>query len=188
MGATAAVRTGAAYPYDELDRLWKTVLLHQFHDILPGSSIAWVHREARATTRVRRAERADAARSSRSRSAVTPAGSMNGQWWSSTAHRSGARAGVPALGAAAPRPAAPAPSAEQVADGYRADQRSRAGAARRGRLLTSVIDTRRGAKCSPRRYGNLLQLHPDLPNDWDAWDVDSVLPRDAHRPHPGRLD
>jgi alpha-mannosidase len=24
-------------------------LLHQFHDILPGSSIAWVHREARAT-------------------------------------------------------------------------------------------------------------------------------------------
>jgi alpha-mannosidase len=33
----------------ELDRLWKTVLLHQFHDILPGSSIAWVHREAEAT-------------------------------------------------------------------------------------------------------------------------------------------
>ena len=25
------------------------MLLHQFHDILPGSSIAWVHREARAT-------------------------------------------------------------------------------------------------------------------------------------------
>src|SRR5205823_3825597 len=32
-----------------LDRLWKTVLLNQFHDILPGSSIAWVHREAEAT-------------------------------------------------------------------------------------------------------------------------------------------
>lgn len=38
-----------AYPYEALDRLWKTVLLHQFHDILPGSSIAWVHREARDT-------------------------------------------------------------------------------------------------------------------------------------------
>ncbi|MFE0514471.1 alpha-mannosidase, partial [Streptomyces sp. NPDC058964] len=47
--ATAAVRTGFPYPYEELDRIWKTVLLHQFHDILPGSSIAWVHREARAT-------------------------------------------------------------------------------------------------------------------------------------------
>ncbi|ATL86232.1 alpha-mannosidase [Streptomyces malaysiensis subsp. malaysiensis] len=46
----AALHTpGYAYPYDALDRLWKTVLLHQFHDILPGSSIAWVHREARDT-------------------------------------------------------------------------------------------------------------------------------------------
>ena len=25
------------------------MLLHQFHDILPGSSIEWVHREAEAT-------------------------------------------------------------------------------------------------------------------------------------------
>src|SRR5690606_10952090 len=30
--ATAAVRTGAAYPYDRLERIWKQVLLHQFHD------------------------------------------------------------------------------------------------------------------------------------------------------------
>ncbi|MDG4859134.1 alpha-mannosidase, partial [Streptomyces sp. T-3] len=47
--ATAAVRAGFPYPYAELDRIWKTVLLHQFHDILPGSSIAWVHREAEKT-------------------------------------------------------------------------------------------------------------------------------------------
>lgn len=40
---------GAGYPLSELDSLWKTVLLHQFHDILPGSSIGWVHREAEAT-------------------------------------------------------------------------------------------------------------------------------------------
>ena len=36
-GATAAVRAGFDYPYERLDRLWKTVLLLQFHDILPGS-------------------------------------------------------------------------------------------------------------------------------------------------------
>src|SRR5690606_10313146 len=48
--ATAAVSVpGYAYPYEQLERLWKTVLLHQFHDILPGTSIAWVHREARDT-------------------------------------------------------------------------------------------------------------------------------------------
>src|SRR5690606_13078718 len=44
--ATASVRSGADYPYEELDRLWQLVLLHEFHDILPGTSIAWVHREA----------------------------------------------------------------------------------------------------------------------------------------------
>ena len=42
----AAVRTGAAYPYAGLRAAWQTVLLQQFHDILPGTSIAWVHQEA----------------------------------------------------------------------------------------------------------------------------------------------
>ena len=36
------------YPREEMDRIWTTLLLNQFHDILPGSSISWVHREARA--------------------------------------------------------------------------------------------------------------------------------------------
>ena len=38
--------TGAAYPVETLRRCWETVLLQQFHDILPGTSIAWVHRQA----------------------------------------------------------------------------------------------------------------------------------------------
>lgn len=33
----------------ELDDAWREVLTHQFHDILPGTSIAWVHHEAEAT-------------------------------------------------------------------------------------------------------------------------------------------
>ena len=32
----------------ELDELWKDVLLQQFHDIIPGSSITWVHDDAEA--------------------------------------------------------------------------------------------------------------------------------------------
>src|ERR687890_299958 len=43
--ATLAARRGAAYPRDELERLWKTVLLNQFHDILPGSSISEVYKD-----------------------------------------------------------------------------------------------------------------------------------------------
>ncbi|HEY8647296.1 MAG TPA: glycoside hydrolase family 38 C-terminal domain-containing protein, partial [Gaiellaceae bacterium] len=35
------------YPRDELDRLWKLLLLQQFHDILPGSSIGLVYDDAR---------------------------------------------------------------------------------------------------------------------------------------------
>jgi len=34
------------YPYDALDQAWKLVLLNQFHDILPGSSIAPVYVES----------------------------------------------------------------------------------------------------------------------------------------------
>ncbi|PZF53334.1 alpha-mannosidase [Curtobacterium sp. MCSS17_008] len=46
--ATASVRLGVEYPYDELEAAWRTVLLQQFHDILPGSSIAWVYENAEA--------------------------------------------------------------------------------------------------------------------------------------------
>ena len=38
--ATAALlQRGEPYPYEVLERCWHTVLLQQFHDILPGSSI-----------------------------------------------------------------------------------------------------------------------------------------------------
>lgn len=42
-----AAVAGAPYPEEELERLWQRACLLQFHDILPGSSIAWVNREAR---------------------------------------------------------------------------------------------------------------------------------------------
>lgn len=39
---------GCDYPGDALQKLWETVLLNQFHDILPGSSIAEVYEVTRA--------------------------------------------------------------------------------------------------------------------------------------------
>ena len=45
--AAAAMReAGAAYPAERLDELWKLLLLNQFHDILPGSSIGLVYEDA----------------------------------------------------------------------------------------------------------------------------------------------
>jgi alpha-mannosidase len=37
---------GGDYPRAELERLWRLLLLNQFHDILPGSSIRSVHEDA----------------------------------------------------------------------------------------------------------------------------------------------
>ncbi|MET4657675.1 alpha-mannosidase [Streptomyces sp. PvP037] len=165
--ATAAVRTGFAYPYEELDRIWKTVLLHQFHDILPGSSIAWVHREARATYARIAAELdgvIDAAQRALAGEGTVPL------VFNAAPHT---RAGVPAGGA---RPASgegrttldARPGGGHVLDNglLRAEIDGNG-------LLVSVHDVEADRETiAPGRAGNLLQLHPDLPNMWDAWDVD----------------
>lgn len=46
MWSCPARTKGWEYPLSEADALWKKLLLHQFHDILPGSSIARVYTEA----------------------------------------------------------------------------------------------------------------------------------------------
>jgi alpha-mannosidase len=47
----ASVLAGAAYPSDRLEAIWREVLLYQFHDILPGSSIKRVVDESVARYR-----------------------------------------------------------------------------------------------------------------------------------------
>ncbi len=44
----ATTQAGVPYPTEALDRLWKEVLLYQFHDVLPGSSIKRVYDECNA--------------------------------------------------------------------------------------------------------------------------------------------
>ncbi len=47
-GAAAAVAGKLRYPAKAMDEAWKGVLLNQFHDIIPGSSIHRVYEEAEA--------------------------------------------------------------------------------------------------------------------------------------------
>ena len=47
-GAAARVLKGYDYPLATMDAAWKKVLLNQFHDIIPGSSIHRVYEEAEA--------------------------------------------------------------------------------------------------------------------------------------------
>ncbi|MFJ6081221.1 alpha-mannosidase [Streptomyces sp. NPDC092369] len=171
--ATAAVRDPSyAYPYEALDRLWKTVLLHQFHDILPGSSIAWVHREARETyTRVlAEIEEITAA-------SVAALGSggpsvLNASPYARTEVVGDGLVTVPGLGSApVPETADESVRAERVGDTHVLENsRLRVTVDARG-LLTSVRDLRAGREVLSGP-GNLLQLHPDHPNAWDAWDID----------------
>ncbi|MBY8879667.1 alpha-mannosidase [Actinacidiphila acidipaludis] len=171
--ATAAVRTGFPYPYEELDRIWKTVLLHQFHDILPGSSIAWVHREARDTY-ARVARELEDVIGAALAALAGDAHSGGTVVFNAAPHE---RSGVPALGGsvAAGEPAGPVVSVTEDPDGgYVLDNGLlRVRVDRRG-LVTSVydLDAEREA-VPPGSAANLLQLHRDLPNHWDAWDVDS---------------
>ncbi|MFJ3173559.1 alpha-mannosidase [Streptomyces roseus] len=171
--ATAAVRAagGYAYPYEDLERIWKTVLLHQFHDILPGSSIAWVHREARATY----AEVGEELRGITLAAQTALAGEGATELVFNCAPH--ARRGVPAGGAGPVR----------EADGrQRVTVEERHGGGHvlaNGRLLVEIdgrglivsaydLEARREA-LAPGRAANLLQIHPDHPNMWDAWDIDA---------------
>lgn len=170
---TAAVRAGTPYPARELDRLWKTVLLHQFHDILPGSSIAWVHREARETY-ARVARELGGLIATAQGALVGNAEADSRVVFNAAPH---ARGGVPAGGAVVTGPAAHqedgSSTVTAAADGYVLENGLvRAVVDGRG-LLTSVVDLASGREAiAPGAAGNLLQLHPDVPNEWDAWDVD----------------
>ncbi|MER5731563.1 glycoside hydrolase family 38 C-terminal domain-containing protein [Streptomyces sp. NPDC002138] len=174
--ATAAVRVpGYDYPHADLERIWKVVLLHQFHDILPGSSIAWVHREARETYARLRSELE--AITTLAQSALAGRGDTE-LVFNCAPH---ARHGVPAGGAGpvdAAGPAAGAAAPVTVRDrdggGHVLDNgRLRVAVDGRG-LVVSAYDLEAGRESvAPGAAANLLQIHPDFPNMWDAWDIDA---------------
>jgi alpha-mannosidase len=205
----------------ELDRAWRTLLLHQFHDIIPGSGIHWVYRDsADAHAEVARAAEevtCDAV------SSITAAVDTNGREHPVVVFNSLSHArdemveldlppalttGAGAVAVVAPdgrrTPTQPLGSGRVLAHlsappcgwavhdlvgggpGTEANERPDRQLAvdlRRlenarlrvelddAGLLTSIVDkvTGREVLAGP---GNLLQLHPDYPNFYDAWDVD----------------
>ena len=48
LAVLAEQNLGVAYPTEELQKAWKTILTYQFHDIIPGSSIAEVYEDTNA--------------------------------------------------------------------------------------------------------------------------------------------
>ncbi|MBM9507240.1 alpha-mannosidase [Actinacidiphila acididurans] len=196
--ATAAVRHGVPYPYDELDALWRKVLLQQCHDILPGTSIAWVHEEAEQTHREvrRRLERLirraagdpeggsvlNSAPLDRREVVVLGPDPLRPHGQPLAGGRVAVLAQAPALGAgtAGLPPAGTAP-VTVVADsgGHVLDNgllRVRVDAAG---LVRSVLDLASGRDAiAPGEAGNLLQLHRDDPTAFSALRLDPRECRD----------
>ncbi|MGV2953396.1 alpha-mannosidase [Glutamicibacter sp. AGC46] len=166
--ATAAIRTGAEYPYEQLDELWETVLLHQFHDILPGTSIAWVHREvvARYAQVIEQAEALiRAAQQQLAGEGSTPI-AFNGAAFTRNNLAFGQAKEVEAVPVSAVR-------ATAADGGYILDNSVIRVAVNAQGLIASAVDLATGRETiAEGQEANLLQLHQDFPNMWDAWDVD----------------
>ncbi|WP_166351437.1 alpha-mannosidase [Phytoactinopolyspora limicola] len=166
--ATAAVRTGFTYPYEQLDRLWKVVLLHQFHDILPGSSIAWVHRQAAETYAAVAGELNQIIDDAQS--ALAGDGDRTVTFNAAPHPRHGVAAGGARLIPASDD--APATVSEQDG-GYVLDNGLLRVVIDPNGLVTSVVEHTIGREAiAPGQPANLLQLHPDLPIQYDAWDIE----------------
>ena len=166
--AAAAVRCGTDYPYQELEAAWKTVLLGQFHDILPGSSIAWVYQDAERAY----AETAEHLERIIGRSQRALAGEGDGSLVFNAAPV--ALRGIPAMGAAA-GPAAPAAVRIQEYDGgwELASGHLTARFGPTGALLSLCGESGREL-VAPGEEANRFELFRDTPNQWDAWDLDAA--------------
>lgn len=171
--ATAAVRAGVQYPAARLKRLWQLVLLQQFHDILPGTSIAWVHQDAErnyAHIRTQLGEIIDDALR-----ALLGAGDAV-VLANAAPHP---RSGVPALGIG---PAVGSGPVVPVADGESIvlDNGVVRAVIDGNGLITSLVDLVAGREVVPAgQVAGLLQLHRDTPTQWDAWDIDEHYRRNV---------
>jgi len=170
----AFLRTGATYPYDRLEAAWQTVLLNQFHDILPGSSIAWVHQVAEASYRAVKDEL---------EGIISEAlGALAG---TNTADRVRFNAspfpvsGVPAL-SAGPLGAVGDVRSEARDGGFVLENDAMRVVIDARGLLVSLVDLSTGRETVPgEEPGNVLQLFRDTPTQWDAWDIDEHYQRNG---------
>ena len=165
--ATAAVQVGARYPYERLDELWKQVLLHQFHDILPGTSIAWVHREA--------VERYASVAAELTAIIEEMQGLLAGEGSERVVFNSSplSRDGVAGHAADVPVPATGEVTCTPTDAGLVLENDLVRITVSDEGLVTSAVDLATGREAvADGQPANLLQLHQDFPNMWDAWDVD----------------
>ena len=168
-----------------LDRAWKLLLLHQFHDILPGSSIHWVYEDtAREQAEVLAIAGSVASEAQAVLAGRDGAGGLVAFNSSSTDRTevvelpdgSLALVSAPACGwsTVPPEPDRSLGVTDEVTigEGWLDNGLLRVEWDDDG-LLTSVRDLVAGRQVlADGERGNLFQLHDDHPRAFDAWDVD----------------
>jgi alpha-mannosidase len=172
---------GAAWPAEALDRAWKLLLVNQFHDVLPGTSIHWVHEQAAADhAAVLEVAEALAAGAQDAIAAQVDTSSMTMPvlLFNPTPYRRreffrGVEADVPAMGYATVDLAGPqAAAGVSTGPGWMENGLLRVEWDGAGRL-TSIWDIEHDRQVlAAGRPGNVLHLHHDRPREYDAWDVD----------------
>jgi alpha-mannosidase len=179
LSAVAARLRGFAYPRPELAEAWRVLLVNQFHDILPGTSIAEVNERARAD--LAGVEAAADALAGAALEALGSAGGAAAVAVNTTpfARRSVARdpAGALVVVEAPPHGVGAAGDAEPVRverladDGVQLQNEHLAATLTAGGALASLVHraTGREALAAP---GNRLELYEDRPVAYDAWDID----------------
>jgi len=185
--ATASLRTDYRYPQAELNRAWQSVLLLQFHDILPGSAIAWVHREAEE----RHAEVSETLEGiiADALEALAKPGDGRGDGEGGLLEllvnaAPQQRGGVPALGAAVAASAQVAVTAQELDGSTVLDNGIIRAIVDASGQLTSLRAHSNGREAIPAGTpANVLRLHRDLPNLWDAWDLDAHYRRTVTELH-----
>lgn len=169
---TATVTKGAPYPYAELESAWQTVLLQQFHDILPGSSIGWVHDQA-----VENYQRVAGELEMLIGDSLVALGDGRS---GTVAYNASPYAvgGVPAFGAGPS--AAPQASVRVARSGgeFVLDNGLLRVTIDQDGLISSLLDLRADREVIPAgTRANLLQIFRDTPTRFDAWDVDKEYRR-----------
>jgi alpha-mannosidase len=175
-----SVAEGSDYPADVLEAAWKRLLINQFHDILPGSSIDWVYEDAELELEAV----VEVAGGVITSAQATLAGAGESPVIfnvNSHARREVVEVGdrpvlveVPSCGWASIDDSAVVPlQPVSVSDRVMENGLLRVTWDEEG-VLVSVWDKEAGREVlSPGARGNLLQLHDDNPKNWDAWDVDA---------------
>lgn len=171
--ATAAVRGLLDYPYDALRAAWDTVLLQQFHDILPGSSIAWVHQEAAREYAAVAATLEDVIVEATTALAAEHPPLMPGTPVRFNAAPVRGSDGAEPLGASVPAGAVAPATIERDGDDVVLDNGWLVVRVDATGVIRSILDvTAHRETVPPGGAVGLLQLHRDTPTKWDAWDLD----------------